>query len=178
VGHVVLWWPHNTKQVSYDLGGISEEIRYLQDASLSMSIRLKNRKAAEEKLHTFIANATLSPDLADKIISPDVNEAFLIAVSSLNDKLNYLHQQSVPMDGSSLSFKPSETHTGRTLVPLLDKLKVKATLKIKRYFTQQFHMIRKPKTNIQMVQQNNIVKFAPLLEFLNSNAKNVFEEMK
>lgn len=31
-----------------DLGGISEEIKHLQDESLSMSIRLKNRRAAEE----------------------------------------------------------------------------------------------------------------------------------
>jgi vacuolar protein sorting-associated protein 52 len=29
-----------------DLGGISEEIKYLQDESLSMSICLKNKKAA------------------------------------------------------------------------------------------------------------------------------------
>ena len=36
-----------------DLGGISEEIKHLQDESLSMSIRLKNRRSAEDKIHQF-----------------------------------------------------------------------------------------------------------------------------
>ena len=63
-----------------DLGGISEEIKHLQDESLSMSIRLKNRKAAEERLRNFIDNSSISPDMAANIASPSVNDAFLEAV--------------------------------------------------------------------------------------------------
>lgn len=63
-----------------DLGGISEEIKHLQDESLSMSVRLKNRKAAEEKLHHFIENSTISAEFSEKIISPEVNDEFLKAV--------------------------------------------------------------------------------------------------
>jgi hypothetical protein len=63
-----------------DLSGISEEIKHLQDESLSMSIRLKNRRAAEEKLHKFLENSSLSPELATSIVGPDVTEQFLDAV--------------------------------------------------------------------------------------------------
>ena len=38
-----------------DLGGISDEIRHLQDESLSMSVKLRNRKSAELRLFECIA---------------------------------------------------------------------------------------------------------------------------
>ena len=43
----------------YVKGGISEEIKHLQDESMSMSVRLKNRKAAEDLLSDFIDRSTL-----------------------------------------------------------------------------------------------------------------------
>ena len=50
-----------------DLGDISEEIKHLQNNSNSMSIRLKNLKAVENKLKFFIDNSCLSPEDADAI---------------------------------------------------------------------------------------------------------------
>ena len=42
-----------------DLGNISSEIRALQEQSQSMSVRLRNRKAAESRLGTFLDNLAL-----------------------------------------------------------------------------------------------------------------------
>ncbi len=42
------------------------QIQHLQDESLSMSVRLRNRRAAEEALHSFIDHATLSLDLMER----------------------------------------------------------------------------------------------------------------
>ena len=72
-----------------DLGGISEEIKHLQNESVSMNIRLKNRKAVEEQLKLFIDNAVLSPDDADSINHHPINDKFLNAVLSLNAKLQF-----------------------------------------------------------------------------------------
>ena len=44
-----------------DLGEISAEIKHLQSDSLSMSIRLKNRREAELLLHKFLENGSIMP---------------------------------------------------------------------------------------------------------------------
>ena len=163
-----------------DLGGISEEIKHLQDESLSMGIRLKNRRAAEEKLHTFIDRCVLSPELCEKIVSPEVNEGFLQAVISLSEKLKFLTKPSTAnsKEGFSFEIPPAETFTGRTLLPDLEKLKLKSISKANNYFTNQFQALRKPKTNVQVLQQSALVKYAPLLRFLQIEAPSIADDLR
>jgi len=161
-----------------DLGGISEEIKHLQDESLSMSIRLKNRKAAEERLRKFIDNSSVSPDMAASIGSPTVNDAFLDAVLNLSKKLKYLQQLTPAKDGSSLDLAPAETFAGRTMLPELEKLKAKALTKAKDYFASQFNAIRKPKTNVQVLQQTSLIKYAGLFRFLQLEAPHIADELR
>ena len=161
-----------------DLGGISEEIKHLQDESLSMGIRLKNRRAAEEKLHTFIDRCVLSPEFCEKIVSPEVNEGFLQAVISLSEKLKFLTKPPSGKDGFSFDIPPVETFTGQTLLPDLEKLKLKSISKANNYFTSQFQALRKPKTNVQVVQQTALVKYAPLLRFLQTEAPAIADDLR
>jgi len=161
-----------------DLSGISEEIKHLQDESLSMSIRLKNRRAAEEKLHKFLENSSLSPELAASIVGPDVTEQFLDAVVCLSSKLRYLSQAKPAEDGSSLDLAPIETYAGRTLLPDLEKLRMRVISKAREYFINQFNAIRKPKTNVQVLQQNALVRYAPLFQFVQLEAQQVAEELR
>jgi hypothetical protein len=157
-----------------DLGGISEEIKHLQDESLSMSIKLKNRRAAEEKLHAFIDKCVLSPDYCEKIVSNEVSDGFLQAVVSLSEKLKYLTKPHTNAD----TIAPAETYTGRTLLPDLEKLKLRSISKIKDYFSNQFQALRKPKTNVQFIQQSALVKYAPLLKFLQTEAPTIAEDLR
>jgi hypothetical protein len=53
------------------------------------------RRGAEDKIHKFIDNSSVTHGMAEHIVSPDVNEEFLDAVSNLSQKLNYL-QLSTP----------------------------------------------------------------------------------
>jgi hypothetical protein len=157
-----------------DLGGISEEIKYLQDESLSMSICLKNKKSAEEKLRCFIENASISGDMANVIINGPVNEAFLEAIVSLSSRLKFLKAERT----ECADIPPAETQAGKALLPELGKLKLKAIVKSKDYFTSQFNALRKPKTNVQMLQQNSLVKYAPLYHFLIREAPSFSDELK
>lgn len=156
-----------------DLGGISEEIKYLQDESLSMSICLKNKKAAEEKLRYFLENAAISGDMVNSVVNGPVNELFLESIVALSVRLKFL--KSPP---SSFEIPVAETAAGQSLQPELARLKLKAIVKSKEYFTTQFQALRKPKTNIQMLQQNSLVKFAPLYHFLSREAPSVADELK
>ena len=85
-----------------DLGEISSEIRHLQEDSLSMSIRLKNRRSVEEKIRTFLDNASILPQVSASIMSPSINEAFLESIIILSQRLKYLQQSDPATDGSSL----------------------------------------------------------------------------
>mmetsp|Transcript_8188 Transcript_8188/g.15453 ORF Transcript_8188/g.15453 Transcript_8188/m.15453 type:complete len:728 (+) Transcript_8188:155-2338(+) len=161
-----------------DLGGISEEIKHLQDESLSMNIRLKNRRAAEDLISRFLTQCAMDPDMANVIQNGNVNEEFQIAVIALNKKLKYLAQTVTPKDGSAMDFVPKDTYVGQMLLPELEKLKMRAITKIKDYFLQQFGALRKTKTNVSMVQQNSLVKYADLLTFLQTEAGPVAEDIR
>lgn len=161
-----------------DLGEISSEIKHLQEASISMSIKLKNRRLAAEKLHAFLEKTNIPPSVLSHITSPHVHEGFLEAVVTLGKRLNYLEQHRPASDGSSLDVAPADTSCGRGLLPELEKLKIKAISKIRDYFTNQFNNIRKPKTNICMLQQTALVKYAPLFHFLNAEQTVVAEELR
>ena len=58
-----------------DLASISAQIKYLQDESLSMNVKLRNRKAAESQLSGFIQQIVVPPDLITAICESEVNEA-------------------------------------------------------------------------------------------------------
>jgi hypothetical protein len=143
-----------------------------------MSIRLKNRRAVEEKLHRFLDNASVLPQVSSSIVSQNVNEGFLEAVVTMSRKLKYLEQPTAAADGSSIDVAPVDTCYGRTILPDLERLKVKAVGKIKDYFTSQFNSIRKPKTNIQMLQQNSWVKYSKLFVFVQHEAPSVAEDLR
>ena len=59
-----------------------------------MSIKLKNRKLIEDILHTYLNKTTLSNVFINSILSNEVNDDFLKAVLSLNEKISYLHSSS------------------------------------------------------------------------------------
>ncbi len=161
-----------------DLGGISEEIRHLQDESLSMNIRLKNRRAAETLLKEFLDKASINADLAVSVTNGPVNEEFLECVVDMTKKLKFLSISSAKSADMSIGIAPSETFASRTLMPELDKLKTRAIAKSREYFANQFTLLRKTKTNIQIVQQNSLVKYAQLLQFLQQEAPQVADEIR
>ena len=63
-----------------DLGNISSEIRALQEQSQSMSVRLRNRKAAEAKLGSFLDNLALPPSLIDGILLAPPDTGFAVSL--------------------------------------------------------------------------------------------------
>ena len=55
-----------------DLGQVSDEIRQLQVQSQTMSTKLKNRRAAENKLGAFVEQMAVSEDLVTSVIESEV----------------------------------------------------------------------------------------------------------
>ena len=80
-----------------DLASISAQIKFLQDESLSMNVKLRNRKAAETQLSGFIDNLVVPPQLVSSISEGEVNEAYLEYVLELNKKVAFAKQESTAM---------------------------------------------------------------------------------
>ena len=161
-----------------DLSGISEEIKHLQTESVHMNVRLKNKRAIEGKLKAFVNNATIPPEMTDCITSPTVNDMFLDAVIMLNEKLNYLHSTTIPDDGSSFNILPSATAAGKQLLPDMMSLKAKSIQKAKDYFVNQILSMKKSKTNVQIIQQSSLVRYAKLYRFLQTDLPQIAEEIR
>lgn len=112
------------------------------------------------------------------ISSPHVNEEFLEAVIILGKRLSFLDQHQPAEDGASLDIAPADTGCGRSLLPELEKLKVKAIAKIRDYFTNQFNNLRKPKTNIQMLQSTALLKYSGLFHFVQKEMLVIADDLR
>ena len=150
-----------------DLSSISSQIKYLQDESLSMNVKLRNRKAAEAQLSGFIQQIVVPPDLISAICESEVNEAYLEYVVELNKKVAFAKQESTAM-----------TSACADMAPELEKLRTKSVQKIRDFLMQRVASLRKKMTNIQILQQSVLLKYKGLYQFLTEHAPEVALEIK
>ena len=161
-----------------DLGGISDEIKHLQSESLSLNVKLRNRRTVEDGLRDFLEHIVMPPDMVESICSAEVNDSYLEYVVALNSKLHYAQDDVTLQQESSLGIAPSETVAGQEVVPELEKLRLKAVAKVREYMLQKIGELRKPKTNVQIIQKTALLKYHHLMEFLMEKAPEVAEEVR
>eukprot|EP00041_Stephanoeca_diplocostata_P036773 m.1355056 g.1355056 ORF g.1355056 m.1355056 type:complete len:700 (-) comp24932_c0_seq37:2552-4651(-) len=148
-----------------DLGNISGEIQTLQDQSLSMNIKLKNRKAVQASLGDFVGGMSISSDLVETVCNGSVNERYVDALDELDKKLTYVSGQA---DSTASTVAVSSE---------LEALTLKATSKIREFVLQKIYAMRKPMSNIQM-QQNSLLKFKDAFRFLAKHNKAIAIEIR
>ncbi|GMH50721.1 hypothetical protein TrLO_g9568 [Triparma laevis f. longispina] len=161
-----------------DLGGISEEIKSLQEESMSMNVKLRNRKAAEHRISSFLKNIVISPDLATTICNGDVSKEYLDYVVELDRKHKYVNLREPADDGSSADIGPASTVAGREMRSHIDKLRLKAVEKTRDYFLSKISELRKAKTNVRMIQTSSLLQYASLMKFLDNAAPDVHNEIR
>ena len=66
----------------------------------------------------------------------------------------------------------------RDVAPELEKLRVRAVGKARDCLMQRIYSLRKPKTNIQILQQNVLLKCKYLVTFLRLHGREVFTEVR
>ncbi|PFX27268.1 Vacuolar protein sorting-associated protein 52-like [Stylophora pistillata] len=78
-----------------DLGSISSEIQTLQEQSLSMNIKLKNRQAIKGELSQFVGEIAIPPSMVSHICDTPVTEqAFIEQLHELHHKIDFAKEQS------------------------------------------------------------------------------------
>ena len=152
-----------------DLSEISSEIKHIQKESLSLNVKLKNRRALHEKLSVFADNMQIPPTLIDTVLDSEVNSAeYLTSLQLLHKKLNFLRTSKEAQ--SSLAFQD--------VAPELSKLEAKAVSKVKAFLLEQFSILRKPKTNIQIQQQNRLLRLKGFVTFIKQHNQVAYKEIR
>lgn len=140
-----------------DLGSISTEIQSLQEQSLSMNVKLKNRKDVESKLHDFVSQAVVPNELIVNICEREVNEAYLNSLLELDQKITFYSKQNKEHKQQVIALQET--------APELEKLRIKATTKLRDFLMQRLGGLRKPMANYQVIQ-NTLIKFKHFNQFL------------
>uniref|UniRef100_A0A8C1AES9 Vacuolar protein sorting-associated protein 52 homolog n=1 Tax=Cyprinus carpio carpio TaxID=630221 RepID=A0A8C1AES9_CYPCA len=145
-----------------DLSSISSEIQTLQQQSVSMNLRLKNRQAVRSQLSQLVDELVVPSTM----ISPVTEQEFLEQLHELNSKINYAKE---------LSFR--ETLACSDIQDIVDRLKIKAVSKIREFILQKIYSFRKPMTNYQ-IPQNTLLKYRFFYQFLLANERTVAKEIR
>ncbi len=150
-----------------DLASISAQIKYLQDESLTMNVKLRNRKGAEGLLSSFITQIVVPPELVAAICDAEVNEQYLDHVLELNKKCAFARQPSTSM-----------TSACADIAPELEKLRLKSVQKIRDFLLGRVATLRKKFTNTQILQQSALLKYKGLYHFVLEHAPDVVDEVR
>ncbi|XP_059366105.1 vacuolar protein sorting-associated protein 52 homolog [Carassius carassius] len=150
-----------------DLSSISSEIQTLQQQSVSMNLRLKNRQAVRSHLSQLVDELVVPSTMISVILdSPVTEQDFLEQLHELNSKINYAKE---------LSFR--ETLACSDVQDIVDRLKIKAVSKIREFILQKIYSFRKPMTNYQ-IPQNTLLKYRFFYQFLLANERTVAKEVR
>ncbi|XP_048345019.1 vacuolar protein sorting-associated protein 52 homolog [Sphaerodactylus townsendi] len=150
-----------------DLSSISCEIQTLQEQSVAMNVRLRNRQAVRGRLSQLVDELVVPNVMISTILEMPVTEqGFLEQLHELNNKINAVKEQ---------AFR--ETLACADVADILDKLKAKAVAKIREFILQKIYSFRKPMTNYQ-IPQNALLKYRFFYQFLLGHERSVAKEVR
>lgn len=150
-----------------DLSSISDEIRMLQGDSLAMNVKLRNRRSLQSLMTEYVSSVVVSPILVRQICEEEINESYLDYLLELNKKLDHMKQ-------NDMQKLPSCAQSA----PELEKLRAKAVARVKDFLVSKVNALKKPKTNLQILQRNVLVRFKFFNTFLEEHHPSVAEEVK
>lgn len=173
------------------LGGISSEIRHLQSQSLELATQMGNRKMLAGKITSFLQRVAVPPALVDRILDAPVDEAWLTRdLHALGDKLEFttgrLHERAAATEAGAphvdeladiaLDFR--KTPVGAEALPNLERLRVKASSRLREVLVKAFGELARMRTNIGKQQEHVLLKLAPGVAFLNAYSPEVAREVR
>ena len=158
-----------------DLGGLSGDIRSLQEKSRTLGVQLRNRRMADDGLREFLRHIVIAPGLAHVICRGPVNTTFLQSVHELNRIHADVHDKE-PKEWSC-DTPSSQTVAGHEMKDHVHKLRLVAVSRIRDYFLGQIALLRRPQTNVRMIQVHGLLKYADLQDFLEEASPEVATEI-
>ncbi|PKU82450.1 hypothetical protein MA16_Dca005455 [Dendrobium catenatum] len=125
-------------------------------------------QTAESKLSKFVEDIIVPPRMVDVIVDGEVNDEYLRTLEILSKKLKFVEEDSMIKASKAL----------KDVQPELEKLRQKAVSKVFDFMVQKLYALRKPKTNIQILQQNVLLKYKYVILFLKEHGKDIYTEVR
>lgn len=148
------------------LNEIKNEMTTLQEKSIKMNTCLTNRKQLQKIFSGFVDQAVLDPQLIDNICNKEINENYVEFIRILCSKLEYLKNTQL-----------SDAHAVRDLEPELIKLKHTACKRVREFLIEKLNLLKKPKTNIHILQKNILLKYRIFTEFLKEHYLDIYVDL-
>ncbi|EKX52826.1 vacuolar protein sorting 52B [Guillardia theta CCMP2712] len=171
-----------------DLGKVNMEIKSLQERATDLSVKTNNRKKVESQLVGRIDNMLVSSELIEKITETEVVvivpfclltcrghscrcwfqvcDAYMEYLLMLRKKVSFVNSE-----------KAKEVGCNAYVKPVLEMLRLKAVEKIRSFLLHKIYALGKPKTNFQILQQNVLMKFKYLIQFLHDHDQEIYHEV-
>jgi len=149
------------------LSSISAEIQCLQEHSVAMNMKLKNRQLVKSELSQLVDEMVVPETMILHILDTPVTErAFLEQLHELNHKINFVKQHAY-----------HDTAACKDVQEVVEKLKFKAISKIREHLIQKIYSFRKPMSNYHL-SQDSMLKTRFFYEFLLSTERRVAKEVR
>ncbi|KAJ2901188.1 Vacuolar protein sorting-associated protein 52 [Coemansia aciculifera] len=139
------------------LGAINNDIQSLQNDSLSMSVKLKNRVVAEKQLDKIIQGVVVPPDAVRLICNGEVNERYLECLVEINKRIAYMRVHSK---------QHKRLRAFQEIQPELDRLCFKASSKLREFLLDKINVLRSLNSNAHVLQSSIFLKYRFFNHFL------------
>ncbi|GJM84882.1 hypothetical protein PR202_ga00594 [Eleusine coracana subsp. coracana] len=124
----------------------------------------KNTQLVETKLAGFVEEIIAPPGLVNILVNGEVNDVYAKSLEILSKKLKFV--QTDPLINASKALKDVKTE--------LERLRQRALSKVSCHIIEIFFAMRKPGTNIQILQQNLLQKHRYLILFLKEHGSDKY----
>uniref|UniRef100_A0A7S0ZK76 Exocyst complex component Sec3 C-terminal domain-containing protein n=1 Tax=Timspurckia oligopyrenoides TaxID=708627 RepID=A0A7S0ZK76_9RHOD len=155
-------------QFADDLDGISSDMQRLEQQTISSAQRAKTRSVTEAHLSTFLDQIILSPSLIKEIVEGDVG------TKNYQENLRILAKKA-----AFLSLEDTQKAAAYAEIkPKFDLLQHKAVQRVRDFMLTKIELLRKPNTNIQIIKGSVLLRYQPLMEFLQDHAREQYLEVR
>jgi hypothetical protein len=134
---------------------ISTEIQLLQEKSLYLNKKLKNRKNMQQKISLNLDGILVSDENLKRIFQGEVNEFFLQDLKEVNRKMRFVKD-----------LKSKNISALKDVGPVLERVRIKASEKSREFLLRKIDGIKSTSTNIGVLQGSVLLKFKDLYSFL------------
>ena len=149
------------------LGNICQEILTLQEQSVALNIKLKNKQSVRNDLTKFIDDLIIPKDVIAHILdTPAQDQKFLEQLEILDQKICFVKEQ---------TFKDAKSC--QDVMEILNNLKIKAINKIHEYIMKKIQSFKKPMSNYQ-IPQSALVQKNFFFKFLIKHNRDVAKEIQ
>jgi len=150
-----------------DLGNICQEILTLQEQSVALNIKLKNKQSVRNDLTKFIDDLIIPQSVITHILdTPAQDKEFLEQLVILDHKICFVKEQ---------TFKDAKSC--QDVMEILNNLKIKAISKINDYIMKKIQTFKKPMSNYQ-IPQSALVEKDFFFKFLIKHNREVAKEIQ